>query len=119
MEGDKAQSKDAVVSVVLPAEPMGARKARRALQAIRDAFEPLAFVDLQWVVSEVIIDAITARSEAQLGVQGELRADAVHVEVLADDESYRASSRRPEIGEPGWGFQLMRRLASRWDVDRE
>ena len=119
MDRGEAQSKNVVVSVVVPAEAKSPRKARRALRAIRDSFDPIAFVDLQWIVSELIIDAIHGDSKAQIGVQGELHEDSVRVEMVADDESYRIRSQRPELGEPGWGFQLMRRLASRWDLARE
>jgi anti-sigma regulatory factor (Ser/Thr protein kinase) len=110
------------VAIELPLESRSARRAREQLEPFRTALDETSFFDLRLLVSELVIEALHAESEAQgrrIEMCVELRDDRVHAEISEGGAAYRLSPRRPEPGEPGWGLDLVRRLSSRWGVRRE
>src|SRR3954447_8653118 len=110
------------VAIELPLESRSARRAREQLEPFRTALDETSFFDLRLLLSELVIEALHAESEAQGGrieMRVELRDDRVHAEISEGGAAYRLIPRRPEPGEPGWGLDLVRRLSSRWGVRRE
>ncbi len=110
------------IAIDLPLEPLSARRAREQLEPFRTALDEISFFDLRLLVSELVIEALNAESEAQgtrIKVRVELRGDRVHAEISEGGAAYRLFPGRPEPGEPGWAIFLVRRLSSRWGVRRE
>ena len=110
------------VAIDLPLEPLSARRAREQLEPFRTALDEISFFDLRLLVSELVIEALNAESEAQgarIEVRVELRDDRVHAEISDGGAAYRLHPGHPEPGEPGWSLYLVRQLSSRWGVRRE
>lgn len=111
-----------VVAIDLPLEPESARRARQQLEPFREALDETSFIDLRLLVTELVIEALNAPSNAQgsaIKVRVELGDDLVHAEMSDGGAAYRLTPGYPEPGEPGWALYLVRRLSSRWGVLRE
>jgi anti-sigma regulatory factor (Ser/Thr protein kinase) len=113
------------VAIDLPLEPASAGRAREHLEPFRAALDESAFVDLRLLVSELMVEALHRKAEAENGtvdgtieLRAELRDDRVRVEVAQVGDTFRLPSRRPEPGEPGWGLYLVARLSNRWGLRR-
>ncbi|MEK6326202.1 MAG: ATP-binding protein [Actinomycetota bacterium] len=107
------------VAIDLPLEPGSARRAREHLEPFRKALDETTFFDLRLLVSELIAEALNARSEiddARVELRAKLRHGRVRVEVAEDGEAFRLPPRRPKPGEVGWGIYLVTRLSRRWGV---
>ena len=113
------------VAIDLPLEPASAGRAREHLEPFREALDESAFVDLRLLVSELMVEALHRKAEAENGtvdetieLRAELRDDRVRVEVAQVGDAFRLPSRRPKPGEPGWGLYLVTRLSNRWGLRR-
>jgi hypothetical protein len=110
------------VSVLLPATPGSASRARDALRPLRRLLEPSRFFDLRSVVSELVAESLYTRQSAKASIElrAELRGGSAHVEVLVDDDAvFRIPSRQSGPGTAGWGLRVMSQLADRWGVRRD
>jgi anti-sigma regulatory factor (Ser/Thr protein kinase) len=110
------------VAIDLPLEPLSARRAREELEPFRKALDEISFIDLRLLVSELVIEALNAKSEGQdarIQMCVELRDDRVHAEISDGGAAYRVPPPHPEPGEPGWALYLVRRLSQRWGVRRD
>ena len=110
------------VAIDLPLEPLSARRARKELEPFRKALDEISFIDLRLLVSELVIEALNAESEARdarIQMCVELRDDRVHAEISDGGAAYRLPPTHPEPGEPGWALYLVRRLCRRWGVRRD
>ncbi len=111
----------APVAADLPLEPESARRAREQLEPLRTALDEITFSDLRLLISELVVEALNGKPEAQAGkveLRAELRDGRVHAEVAEGDLAFRVPSRRPDPGEVGWGIYLVGRLSSRWGLRR-
>jgi hypothetical protein len=109
------------VAIDLPLEPLSARRARQQLEPFRKALDEITFIDLRLLISELVIEALNAESEAQdarIQMCVELRDDRVHAEISDGAVAYRVPPPHPEPGESGWALYLVRRLSRRWGVRR-
>jgi anti-sigma regulatory factor (Ser/Thr protein kinase) len=100
------------IAIDLPLEPLSARRAREELEPFRKALDEISFIDLRLLVSELVIEALNAESEAQdarIQMCVELRDDRVHAEISDGGAAYRVPPPQPEPGEPGWALYLVRR----------
>jgi anti-sigma regulatory factor (Ser/Thr protein kinase) len=107
------------IAIDLPLEPLSARQAREQLEPFRKALDEVSFLDLRILVSELVIEALNAESEAQdakIQICVELQDDRVHAEISDGGAAYRVPPRHPEPGERGWALYLVRRLSRRWGV---
>ena len=107
------------VAIDLPLEPDSARRAREHLEPFRKALDETTFFDLRLLVSELVVEALKARSEsdhALVKLRAKLRNGGVRVEVAEDGEAFRLPPRRPKPGEAGFGIYLVTRLSRRWVV---
>jgi anti-sigma regulatory factor (Ser/Thr protein kinase) len=107
------------VAIDLPLEPDSARRAREQLEPFRKGLDETTFFDLRLLVSELIAEALNARSKIDHGrveLRAKLRNGGVRVEVAEDGEAFRLPPRRPKPGEAGFGIYLMTRLSRRWGV---
>jgi hypothetical protein len=95
------------LSMELPVRPESARRAREAVTEFRGQLDGSTYNDLRLVVSELVADVV--RDEAD-------GTEAVRVGIEVRDRRIRASvkSRRPQLGERGWGIHLARALGQRW-----
>ena len=109
------------LSIELPIRPESAGWAREAVGEFRDHLDESSFIDLQLMVSELVSDAVRAEAEGEqeIAIRIEARDRRIHVEVREGAIAYRLRSRRPEIGERGWGLYLTRILANRWGTRHE
>ncbi len=109
------------VAVDLPLEPGSARRAREHLEPFRKALGETTFFDLRLLVSELIVEALNARSgidDGRVALRAKLRHGGVRVEVAEVGGAFRLPSRRPKPGEAGWGIYLVTRLSRRWGLRR-
>ena len=109
------------VAINLPLEPASARRAREHLDAFREALDEITFIDLRLLVSELVVEALNAESEAhdvKVELRAELRDGRVRVEVANGGGAFRIPPRRPEPGEVGWGLYLVARLSRSWGLRR-
>jgi histidine kinase-like protein len=119
---DGATRQGESVSVVLPASPGSASRARNALRPLRGLLEESRFLDLRLVVSELVAESLCTResAKARIELRAEVSGGSIHVEVLVDDDAvFRIPSRQSGPGTPGWGLNVMSRLADRWGVRRD
>ena len=110
------------VSIELPLKAASARRARDSLRGFRDRVDAEAFVDLQLLASELLVEALTAEEEPEgqsLRLEAQMDGDVVRLEMTQGGEAYRLRSRAPAPGEPGWALHLVGRLAERWGFRRE
>jgi anti-sigma regulatory factor (Ser/Thr protein kinase) len=108
------------LSVELPLGPDSPGWARQALAEFRGYVSEEAFIDLQLVVSELVADAVLGASEAsEIKLRIEIQEGRIHVLVREGAQAYKHRSRRPELGEAGWGMYLTRILARRWGTHHE
>jgi anti-sigma regulatory factor (Ser/Thr protein kinase) len=113
------------VVIDLPLEPASAGRARAHLEPFRKALDESAFFDLRLLVTELMVEALHRKAEAENGsvdgtveLRAELRDDRVRVEVEQRGDVFRLPARRPEPGEAGWGLYLVARLSNRWGLRR-
>jgi anti-sigma regulatory factor (Ser/Thr protein kinase) len=104
------------LSVELPVEARSAAWAREALAEFRGRLDGDAFIDLQLIVSELVADAVRSDEESSepIVLRIELRERHIHVTVREGARAYEPVSRRPQLGERGWGLHLAGVLAERW-----
>jgi hypothetical protein len=110
------------VSIKLPLEAEAAARARQALQRFRPNLDPISYVDLRLLVSELVVDALRPEPDSHppfIELKARLQDDRVRVEISQGSAAYRLSSSTPEPGAPGWGLHLARVLARRWGLRRE
>jgi hypothetical protein len=118
----EASSVSEAVSIELPLKPASASRARESLRGFRDRIDPDAFVDLQLLASELLVEALAAEEEPEglsVQLQAEMDGEVVRLEMTQGERAYRLHSRAPEPGEPGWALHLVGRLAERWGFRRE
>jgi anti-sigma regulatory factor (Ser/Thr protein kinase) len=109
------------ISLDLPSEPNSIPRARRALQELKATLDPVTFLNLRLLVSELVTNAVRH-------VPGEL-AETVHLEIERTGEQVRVEvvdrgegfvpRPRPD-GEDrasGWGLNILAKVASRWGVE--
>ena len=104
------------LSVELPVKSESAGWSREALAECRDRLEVDAYIDLQLIVSELVADAVRSEGESAGPIILRIALDDrhVHVEVRDGAAAYELQSRRPELGEHGWGVYLARELGAHW-----
>jgi len=104
------------LSIELPIRPESAGWAREALGEFRDQLDESSFIDLQLMVSELVSDVVHAEAEAEdeISIRIEARDRRIHVEVREGAIAYKLRSRRPALGDAGWGLYLTRVLADQW-----
>jgi anti-sigma regulatory factor (Ser/Thr protein kinase) len=109
------------LKVELPVKPESAGWSREALAEFRDRLDGDAFIDLRLIVSELVADAVRTAQEPEdpIVVQVELRDGHIQVDVRDGAAAYELGSRRPELGERGWGVQFARILAQHWGSRQE
>ena len=104
------------LSIELPVRPESARRAREAVTEFRGRLEESTYNDLRLVVSELVADV--ARTEAdgshEVSLRIELRDRWIRASATEGAVAYEPQSRRPRLGEPGWGIHLARVLGQRW-----
>jgi hypothetical protein len=86
------------VAIDLPLEPASAPAGpREQLEPFREALDEITFFDLRLLVSELIVEALSAESEthnARVELRAELRDGRVRVEVAESGGAFRLPSRR-------------------------
>jgi anti-sigma regulatory factor (Ser/Thr protein kinase) len=109
------------LKVELPVNPESASRSREALAEFRGRLDREAFVDLRLIISELVADAVRAAQEPEnpIALEVELRDGHIQVDVRDGAEAYELGSRRPELGERGWGVQFARILAQHWGSRHE
>jgi anti-sigma regulatory factor (Ser/Thr protein kinase) len=109
------------LKVELPMKPESASWSREALAEFRGRLDRDAFMDLRLIVSELVADAIRSAQEPAnpIVLEVELRDGHIQVDVRDGAAAYELGSRRPELGERGWGVQFARILAQHWGSRQE
>ena len=111
------------ISLALPSEPDSIPRARRALREIEGTLDPVTFLNLRLLVSELVTNAVRH-------VPGEL-ADTIHLEIERSDEHVRVEvvdrgegfvphpRAEDEDRASGWGLNILAKVASRWGVEND
>ena len=111
------------ISLDLPPEPDSIPRARRALQDVKSTLDPVTFLNVRLLVSELVTNAVRH-------VPAD-RADTIHLEIERTDEHIRVEVvdrgegfvPRPradsEDRASGWGLNILAKVASRWGVEND
>ena len=102
----------------LPKAPTAPATARRLIDRL-ERLRPDVVVNARLLVSELVANAVRhVDREGQIGMQVELRAEALHVEVVDPGEGFvpRTRSSDAPLGS-GWGLHLVDELSDRWGVE--
>ena len=104
------------LSIELPVRPESARKAREAVTEFRDQLDEPTHNDLRLVVSELVADAVRAEPDSShdISLTIDVHDGGIRASVIEGVLAYELKSRRPRLGEPGWGIFLARALGHRW-----
>jgi hypothetical protein len=105
----------------LPVRPESVRRAREAVTVFRDQLDEPTYNDLRLVVSELVADAVRVEVQGihDLSVMIEVGDGRTWASVSDGVGAFKLRSRRPELGESGWGIHLARALARRWGTRYE
>jgi len=102
------------LSIELPVRPESARRARQAVAEFRRQLDGPTHNDLRLVVSELVADAVRAEADADQAVRLVIEVRDRRIRASVRAVAYELTSRRPQLGEPGWGIHLARVLEQRW-----
>jgi anti-sigma regulatory factor (Ser/Thr protein kinase) len=104
------------LSIELPVRPESARKARETVAEFRDQLDGPTHNDLRLVVSELVADAVRAEVDGshRVRIRIEARDGRIRATVIEGALAYELKSRRPQLGEAGWGIYLARVLGLQW-----
>jgi hypothetical protein len=109
------------LSIEVPVRPESARRAREAVTKFRGQLDESTYNDLRLVVSEFVADV--ARTEGDgthdVSLRIELRDQRIRASAIEGAGAYELESRRPQLGEPGWGIYLARVLGQRWGTSHD
>jgi hypothetical protein len=106
----------------LPIDAGSPKLARDGLRELCPDLDQSALIDAQWMVSELLADALRCAPDPELTsmtVHAERREDTIQVSVSDGPAAFRLLSRRPQLGETGWGIHLVGLLAAHWGVRRD
>ena len=100
----------------LPVRPESASRAREAVTEFRGQLDGSTYNDLRLVVSELVADAVRDEADGTEAVRVgiEVRDRRIRASVIEGAVAYELKSRRPQLGERGWGIHLARALGQRW-----
>jgi hypothetical protein len=90
--------------------------AREAVTEFRGQLDEPTYNDLRLVVSELVADAVRAEADGtnDLNLMIEVGNGGIWASVGDGVAAFKLKSRRPELGESGWGIHLARLLGRRW-----
>ena len=107
------------VALELPLEPASARRARGAVASLRPALDASSFDALRLILSELVADSIAIDSlsaDGTISVRAEALDEGARIGFALAGVQLRPLSKRPRLGDPGWGMYLVHTLASRWSA---
>jgi anti-sigma regulatory factor (Ser/Thr protein kinase) len=111
------------ISLDLPSDPNSIPRARRALQELKATLDPVTFLNLRLLVSELVTNAIRhVPSELAETVHLEIERteEQVRVEVVDQGEGFVPRPRADgEDRASGWGLNILAKVASRWGVEND
>lgn len=102
----------------LPKSALAPAAARQIIDRL-ERLRPDVAVNARLLVSELVANAVRhVRRDGHIGMQVEVRDDALHVEVLDPGAGFVPQARHTEspLGS-GWGLHLVDELSDRWGVD--
>jgi serine/threonine-protein kinase RsbW len=103
----------------LPAGPMAAARARRAVVAGNGTVPSSIRDDVLLLVTELVTNAVrhsNAGPEALVRVELRRGADSLHVAVSDEGTGFTAGAPLERNEAAGWGLALVDRIADRWAV---
>jgi anti-sigma regulatory factor (Ser/Thr protein kinase) len=111
------------ISLDLPPEPNSIPRARRALQDLNATLDPVTFLNLRLLVSELVTNAVRHVSHERADVihlEVERTEDQVRVEVVDHGDGFVPQPRADvEDRASGWGLNILAKVASRWGVEND
>jgi anti-sigma regulatory factor (Ser/Thr protein kinase) len=110
-----------LITESLPKAPSSAAQARRLLDRLEGDVAPEALDSARLLVTELIANAVEhVREDGEIGVEVELRGDALFVAVSDPGPGFDPVPRRPQQPkDSGWGLHFTELLAERWGADRD
>lgn len=109
------------LSVDIPRDMTAPARARRAVEALAPAMDPVVLEDVKLLVSELVTNSVKYGASGAVRLCVEARSPhAVHVEVVDRGASFVPMPRnRPAIDPGGWGLHLVQALSDRWGVHED
>jgi len=116
-------TRDLRITLELPTEPNSIPRARRALTELKPTLDPVTFLNLRLLVSELVTNAVRHVSRERAGgIRLDVaRTDAhVRVEVVDRGDGFLPTPRADvEDRASGWGLNIVAKVASRWGVEND
>ncbi len=111
------------ISLDLPSEPNSIPRARRALQEIKATLDPVTFLNLRLLVSEIVTNAVrhVSRERADT-IHLEVERTPQHVRVVVEDQGDGfVPQPRADVEDraSGWGLNILAKVASRRGVEND
>lgn len=109
------------LSVDIPRDLAAPARARRAVEGLAPAIDPVVLADVKLLVSELVTNSVKYGASGAVRLCIEARSPrAVHVEVLDRGAGFVPAARnRPAIDPGGWGLHLVQTLSDRWGVHED
>ena len=116
-------TEDPHISTELPSEPTSIPAARRLLAPFEADLEPVTFLNLRLLVSELVTNAIRHVPAEQAGtIRLEILRTDAYVRVVVEDQG-DGFQPGPSPDDParasGWGLNILAKVASRWGVEND
>ena len=107
------------ISLDLPSDPNSIPRARRALQELKATLDPVTFLNLRLLVSELVTNAVRHSGlpdTARIVLAARLTPDFARIEVRDSGPGFDPDVRHDG---DGFGLRMLDALAARWGVDRD